>query len=455
MTITSLALLYQEQNSLLTTAELKVKVLKNLCFFLQELVNALKSFYLKKEIDKFDPHVGETSCQIRAYINFLLFNKTNQPDFLSKLKKEIQGLEALYKLATKELKKLNLMENSKKKLSSTEELKNFLNRRNLVFLLSEETLFLMQSYFLTRFKEQTINGDSYINHDKISLEMAESRKFSKKIVHYYQSKVAKFSTNFIFGLLKAIPEYTGFEIILKSLNYNDDDGRSVLPCFITMKIMLKHMLVNNCPVLIKIKRLCQKEEYDDVHLLFEPDNTKQDYKLMHDLSNTLKIQAKLFDKPCVIIEGIVEYVHKNFVERKEFFVDRFKTVGIIKIILSNMANHPQFSGTRLAAYSYNPYLSLIQQIKDSVKSQANDNEIIKSNEFNKQINCIKLVESELINMKRYGKHLGCCEEKPSLFFIKHIYSDKIYNHRLAIVNKFNYNDILNKIPIYNIRYLTA
>lgn len=62
-----LSLLPQSPETQIPTHLKFSKVLKLLRFFTSKLINALESFYIKHNVHEFDPHVGETSCQIRAY----------------------------------------------------------------------------------------------------------------------------------------------------------------------------------------------------------------------------------------------------------------------------------------------------------------------------------------------------------------------------------------------------
>lgn len=429
MKTNSLCLLHQAPTTLLTTTEMKLKVLVNLSYCVRETVIALKKFQ-ERNFTQFDPHVGETSCQIRAYMMFLLQLRLNDKNYVNTLQKEIKKLEVLHRIAIQQIADFQLALNQKNNRNNTqlfnhEKLHAFLQDKNLVFTLSSEAKFLMQAYFLTKFKGKTLYGDSYIDHEKICQDMQIARKLSKKLVHHYQSQVAESSIQFIFDLLRDLPECYELNFILKQLNYRDDDDRSVLPCYPVIKAMLQHMLKNQCSVLIVAKRQFQETEYDHVCLLFEPSQLGNDYQLVLTIKEELTLQGYLLNKACIVIEGLVTYKPHHIIENKKQFVNRFLTVGLIKVILANMANHPQFSGHKLNPASYNPYKVLLsEQNNFPLKYEATNNCIAYSG-INDEAYIIYHAEEELLEMKLWGEEVGCCEANPSLFFIRHIFCNSV------------------------------
>ena len=72
---------------------MKLKILKLLNFFIEEMMEAIDLFYIQKRYDLFDPHVGDTLCQIRAYKILLL---AQMPEFLEKVKLRLTQLSQLH-----------------------------------------------------------------------------------------------------------------------------------------------------------------------------------------------------------------------------------------------------------------------------------------------------------------------------------------------------------------------
>ena len=67
MSLNNLLLFPYSSKTILVDQKMKMKVLHFTDFFLEEIIAAIELFFLKKEFQKFDAHVGDTLCQIRAY----------------------------------------------------------------------------------------------------------------------------------------------------------------------------------------------------------------------------------------------------------------------------------------------------------------------------------------------------------------------------------------------------
>ncbi len=103
MKLTSLCFLHQARQSLLTTCEMKIKILHLIAFFTKTAIDALNNFYFKKDFSKFDPHVGETLCQIRAYKIVMLSSKVRDKVKLIAVQSEIKRLGSFYRLTKERL----------------------------------------------------------------------------------------------------------------------------------------------------------------------------------------------------------------------------------------------------------------------------------------------------------------------------------------------------------------
>src|SRR5262249_50340835 len=125
-------------------------------FYIQLTINTLSKslelFFIKEEMDKFDPHVGETSCQIRAYQVMYLKR------MLKKIKKDHieERMNYLYNLAdniSSDLNKFKMTETQKRdKNASLVTLEYFLNHSNYNFRIFSYEFFLVQAYLLTHYK---------------------------------------------------------------------------------------------------------------------------------------------------------------------------------------------------------------------------------------------------------------------------------------------------------------
>lgn len=68
-------LLPQNNLALVRNSKLAFEILKMVYNITSLLVDCLSKFYIRKQYQYFDPHVGDTACQIRAYAFVLLSKK--------------------------------------------------------------------------------------------------------------------------------------------------------------------------------------------------------------------------------------------------------------------------------------------------------------------------------------------------------------------------------------------
>src|ERR1700722_12470103 len=67
-----LDLIPQSSETILPNLDSSIKIIELMNYSIREAKNALKIFFFDKMFNLFDPHVGEASCQIRAYYFILL-----------------------------------------------------------------------------------------------------------------------------------------------------------------------------------------------------------------------------------------------------------------------------------------------------------------------------------------------------------------------------------------------
>ena len=419
---TTLNLLHQSPETVLTTTEMKLKILDLLAFFIKECIDALTEFYIKKNLSKFDPHVGETSCQIRAYMFFLISSKERDEHDYVNIEEKIKKFESDYYLIQDRKKELlaaldDIHSGSRMGWLKQLRLEQFLKENRLIFNISEETLLLMQSHFLTRFKSANAYGDTCINYEKICYVMGVTRKLSKKIVRNYQIKIADHSVKFIYDLWQELPEHKDMELLFSHFKLNDDDSRPVLPCYAVMKILISHMMKSKLPILIMVKRM-NGSEIDIVPLFFSVLQNKF-------ILSPLDTNSVSLDNPCMVIYGKVNYSRSNFVETQAQFIQRFIRTGLITILLANMADHPQYPGKKLSSVNVNPFFDFVAE---------NENGSLCVNGSANFADQIKMLGNELAEMQLIANTEKCSKKNPFLFLINHIFCDSISN-QLQIYEK--------------------
>jgi len=91
---------------------------------------------------------------------------------------------------------------------------------------------------------------------------------------------------------------------------------------------------------------------DNICMLFRADKKLGTYTYHAKVNN---LEPEFLNTPCFFVYGAAVYQRKNEIETKEDYIDRFNQVGVVDIILANMAAHPQYNGVKLHKYKNNPY----------------------------------------------------------------------------------------------------
>lgn len=235
-----LDLLPQSANAIIRDTQMKKQIVNLILYFTKTMIEALKEFYLRKNYHHFDPHVGETACQIRAYCFLELSNKKYTQ---KKITNRLDKLTQIYEALISTLPNYPFHNNG-----ST--ISDWIFKVNAYFKISPTELFLTQCYFLTKFKKKSSNSDFKIDCEIISKTLAISRKLSKKVVRAIQLSIANYSCKKIALLLDKLKISKLEKQIFISLIKHDDDDRLVLPCYFFTKILLRDLLFQRLPILL-------------------------------------------------------------------------------------------------------------------------------------------------------------------------------------------------------------
>lgn len=361
-------------------------------FVIETLVHVIRLFYIEKKYEEFDPHVGDTACQIRACL-ISVFAKDSIDKSLAV--KRTEELKILYnKLCVYQL---TFKSNTTHEKNNNYTVRELADKIGIHFFLSDEEKIIFQSYFLTRFKKET-PLNTVIDYDTISLDINLSRKVSKKLARHYQLSLASHSCEEIIRWASTDNQYNLDS--LKALQRSDDDERQVLPCYLFTKIIYSHALKEGIPILV-ISKL--KDEF--IPIYFKPNPTRSGFIYHDDLRDELH-------KACIVITGCSQAQSTNYLQR-------FINTGIKNIILSAMASHPQYSGQKLATYGQD----IFQDIIDFRETHYS-------------------ISDELITMRRLASSLGCCYTNPSLFVVNHIFCGTVYTQCLRF--KLAIEELLKK-----------
>lgn len=417
----SLQLLPQSPKTQVPTHLKFSKVLFLLKFFTQLIIEALEAFYIKQHFHEFDPHVGETSCQIRAYQMILLsisikeVNKFAVHRKLNLLKELLNRIEQ----DTMYYEKVDTTPQRTNAHHTT--LEQFVESNKYYIELNELEFFLIQAKLLTKYKTYYSDGNPCIDYNLLTQDLGVSKHTARQLVHLYQVNLSESSCNFIMQLLNQLPNPPFTQNELNLLKNYDDDDRCVLPSYWVMKSIYAHMLHTNKTILLSVKRIFDNQAIDYLLLPFTV-ASETGIKYQKDIMN-------LPDQPCFVIYGVTKY-SQPVEETKQAFIYRLLSMGLEKIIFLNMAIHPQYSGRKLSVLSANPLAS------DTVSLQL-------SNHLS--------LEQEFLTMQRQADIFGCSINNSSLFYIEHIYCDKL-SRQISLITPKNEEVTYTKANEYSFNY---
>ena len=256
----------------------------------------------------------------------------------------------------------------------------------------EVSFYLTQIRILAKFKNEHEDGNPYIDYNRLTYEFGFSKDSARRLVHRYQINVSKATCDFIVRLLKTIPEPPISHEALKMLKNYDDDGRHVLPCYWSMKIIYAHILHTKKIILLEVKRKRDNRLIDKIILPFCASTNYGGALYLPNLTFTS-------NELCLVLHGVTQYL-QPFIETKKDFISRLLEVGLEKIIFFNMAIHPQYPGKKLSEISIAP---------------------IKKNDS--QSTVLVQLHKEYLTMRNQADKFGCAIMNASLFYIEHIYCD--------------------------------
>jgi hypothetical protein len=330
LTASLLDLLPKGGNSMVDSLENEGKYLRRILFLIQEAEEGIQHF-LKGNLSHFDPHVGDTACQIRAY--YFAFLWQEREVHVPPLEKDRSQLRQYAE------KIMILMERSQQgayRDKRPERLDAFLEDLGMRLKLSELGLVLTISHILSKYRwvdEERIS--QFLDEDKLIRTIFDTGTFVKELVRHLQRKLSKFSTNFIDEEAIKLEErgfnlYSCHRVLLLLHRWSDFD-RSVYPCLATLEVILNSIRwLSKIPIVLMLSFL--KEEDQSV-FIYQVDQLGSFQRM--------KLDDFLEDESVVIFRGLTSLSKKRWLNMVE-------EEGIEKILLSYAADHSQYSGLRLS-----------------------------------------------------------------------------------------------------------
>lgn len=386
----------------------RIRVLELLNFVFNSSQKALESF-IDCNYTNFDAQVSENLCQIRAYQIMNIDSTINKESLFISLKniKNFRGIcqELLENYAFLRLKRPSHYSDS---INKKIQLQTFLQDNDLNINISEQVYFIIQSYILSYYKlvgEYDISLG--INYEKLCFDLKiDSKSYARKFVHRLQRNLSILSTNFVFKLQKQLLHDGNEMIFMKKLCFKDEVGRQVLPCYEVTKIILNHALKRETYIQIIVFKLNGNEK-KLVHFFLKTCPKKNDFILC----NTPLEPGRCF----IVFKGIAHCDDTNL-EIQESYIEHFMQFGLKKIILANMAQHPQYAGILLSDKKNNPYQEGTE-MSESLQDKR------------------KCFEANFLFCKNLSKEIGCSQENASLFLLTHVYCSSISMEYTIAVQK--------------------
>lgn len=366
---------------------------------------ALKEF-LGNNIRAFDAQVGENLCQIRAYMSLQLAEKwlMNQDrsaklsNILSQIityEKRIDQVIYEWETAIRQFTRFN------RSLDGNEDFLSFLERTELYLTLDKDIIFIISCYFLTYFNIKHENTPVAINIEFVMRDFHISKNKAKRLTRKLQIIICKLGCDFIVDIAHNLPNKKELSALLPFLSQVADESRMVLPCFTVTEIILHHCLATKIPLLFIVNRkgsIAKKSEI--IYFLLVADANERRFVLVA-TDNHLH-------QYCLVVLGDMYLDQLNNEESIREYANRFIQLNPLKILLANTASHPQYSGIRLLQLRNDPFLQTPML-------------------FNQESRLIH--ERNLVSLREFSRKYGCSKDKPSTFFLRHVYASIVGNEK--------------------------
>ncbi len=414
MKISNLKFLPYTNDSQIKSTEMQYRILRLLTFFTESSINALNA-YCQHSFTEFDPQVSDNLCQIRAYQFLSDFSKVNY----SYYQKRIEVLQKINLRCKKTILQFHNRNNSnlRRQLKYTpQKVMHFVRENELFYLLSAEEFFIVSAYILTKYRAFDNEGiPKGIDYKTLCHNIAiPSVTFASKLTHNLQRIISKNSCKFIYKIARLNAKTTNLSQVLKKLEKVDEIKRHILPSYWATDIIMANLIEHQQDILlfIKLRERCNQSE-QSLLLPLRYNKLTQAYELY---SQTDQLN---YQQPAIVFQSIAV---KYQAEDTSTFITRLFTNNIYKLIMLNMAMHPQYPSKTLAQFNDNPLNELIKDIQNRYSESFRNSE---QHSIQTHLHYIHQLNAELEQDKKLCIDKGCYIEKPSLFLIKHIYTSTI------------------------------
>ena len=341
-----------------------------------------------RDLQKFDGHVGDTACQIRA-VKVAMSILKNSVNF-DQIKDRAQQIKG-------SINHLLLSSEMADWIRSGKSLQDILDKNQWQLPLTSEQQFFLQSYVLSEIKEpesdekfisslcKTVRFDRKNLRKLQRLEPQITVSFANNLVYKFKKLLSESSVDFVRKTAMDLQDRSLQHMVSEEYTYRHDNWLLCTPTFWASKILLKTTRVAGIALVIYAKFF--KKERDgfrlqgEEHFLYKPSKDSQDAPYVAAVSTREDLE-----EPACVIQGIVCSENDWLVPSKEQWKLAMATKSIVDVVLSGTAAHSQYP----------------DQTKD-----------------------IAVKDLEYEKYKAYAKDQGCTVENPTLFFTQHIYAAQV------------------------------
>lgn len=332
--------------------------------------------FLEGELNKFDPLVGENSCQIRAIRMALI---------ASKISFDIMNVLGRVGMSKKFI--LDLIESVEDPSICSKSLKHFLKCYNLDIPLNEDAVFLIKSYILSKVKVGEESQDLRKKERTVSKKIKEftpvGSTFADDLIRFLRQKLSKSSSSFI-QKVSACPLLDScIEDIIREFTALHK-GLHITPFYWMTKVFLHHAQVSKIPIVVLAEQFAQDLEnqvLEKTTLFFRPSSSGYQLTSRDHLS---------LDEPIIVFIVASCRNASDFPSLEDWERD-LTELSLEDLVLACNAAHRQCP---------DPVIDqLLKEIED---------------------------EEFLYHLEK-SQEWGCHMENPSRFILRHIYCDHLKN----------------------------
>ncbi len=347
------------------------------------LAEGIKSFVYSNILKNFDGHVGDCSCQSRAFL--LIFFKKNLTVF------EKDNLKDDFSRALFLSRKIdNLIKKHTNKRFKPQTLEYYFCENSINFHMTQLSFYLASCKFLTSFKIYDIRKNYLIDYKMLQQFFHISKTKSRKLIHYYQKIVSYQSQKMLSNIIKKNFGFIHNELFIKFLRYDEED-RLQSPTYLLLYFLLKLIIIYDIPICIK-ERYSYDLEYSNI-LVFRWNKNLKTFSL---------VRSSVESLPFVFV---FETVFRNN-SKNATGIDLINEIGLKELIYCSMVNHPQYSGQILKKYKYDPYKADSKKL-EKINGFESFYEFFKTNKNNINLKSAKYIDSTYY----FIKHIYCCTGK--------------------------------------------